>query len=177
MKSFFFSSCLGFHFIDLCFQLFGICQIVIAEGIKILIKLIDERDSCGDVQLNNIWININLPFSLTLLSFLTIALIEFPWATTKTLFPYFTLGTMVCYQNGITLSMVLFKLFNINMGTSVKGKSSALRSLYLLSFLGCLSSLSSRAGGGISKLLLQICTCSFPCFSTVSNLFSPCKAP
>jgi hypothetical protein len=51
-----------------------------------------------------------VPFSFTLLSFFTMALIELPWATTSTLFPYFTIGTMVPYQKGITLSMVVLRL-------------------------------------------------------------------
>jgi len=46
-----------------------------------------------------------------LLSFFTMALSELPWATTTTLFPDLMAGTIYCYQYGITLSIVIFKLW------------------------------------------------------------------
>jgi hypothetical protein len=78
-----------------------------------------------------------------LLNFLTIARIEFPWATTRTLLPLFTVGTIVPSQNGITLSIVVLRL-------SVNGNYSGFNYLYLWSNLGCLSSVSVNGGGGIS---------------------------
>lgn len=78
-----------------------------------------------------------------LLSFFTIDLKELPCATTRTCFPDLIVGTIVYSQNGITLSIVVFKLY-------VKGNYYDLSPLYLLSNFGCLSSFSASGGGGIS---------------------------
>lgn len=64
-----------------------------------------------------------------------------------------------------------------NSKDSVLGKCSEGIFEYLESYPGNLSSVSSKAGGGILKALLQILTYSSPCSAAVSALFNPYKAP
>jgi hypothetical protein len=78
--------------------------------VEILIEFVNQRNRSWDVKLNDVYIKFIIPFSETLLNFLTIARRLLPWATTMTFFPSLTEGTMVYSQKGITRSIVVFKL-------------------------------------------------------------------
>ena len=71
----------------------------------------------------------------------------------------------------------LFQTLSLGICTSPTGSSIRGMFLYFLSFPGWRSSISSKLGGGKSKLLLHFWTTSLPCFSTVSTLLKPCNAP
>lgn len=109
-KSFLFGG-LCLHLVNLSFKFFGVGEVVIAQNFEVLVKFINERDSSWNIQLHNIFVRINVPFSEIPLRALTIALIEFPWATTSALLPDLTSGTIVFSQYGMTLSIVVFKLW------------------------------------------------------------------
>lgn len=71
-----------------------------------------------------------------LFRYFTIARSEFPCATTNTFFPDFIVGTIVSFQKGSTLSIVVFRLCVRGMGTYVRGSKEGSTSLYFLSNLG-----------------------------------------
>ncbi len=80
-----------------------------------------------------------LPSFEMLFKCFTIALKELPWATIITFWPDWIVGTIVWFQYGKTLSIVVFKLYLIKKQiTYVLGNKEGSTPLYFLSNLGCL---------------------------------------
>ena len=102
---------LFFYFVNLGLEFFRVCQVIIADHIEVLVEVVDEWDCCWDVQLSYFYImRLFVPSSEIFESYFTMLLKEFPCATTSTFLPDLTVGTIVSFQNGMTRSIVVFRL-------------------------------------------------------------------
>ena len=162
------SSSLLLDLINLRLQLLRVRQVTVPHHLHLLVKLVHQRNRCRNVQLYNFFF-IYKQYLSSISCSTTWQLLE---ANSREPPPPHSYPALLLAQLSSSSMVTLCRLLSLGSfvrrkGTYVRGSNAGSTSLYFLSNFGCLWSFSSNSGGGISKDLLQTCTCSFPCFSTV----------